>query len=54
MKSDWAIDFLKMHHKFEDNSEIKTTIASIISAYDNKDEAIVSNLLSNAYASIDF
>ena len=54
MKSDWAIDFLKMHHEFEDNDEIKTTIASIVSAYDNDDEVIVSNLISDTYASIDF
>lgn len=54
MKNDWAIDFLKRHEKFEDNKEIKTTIASIINAYDNKNKAIVSNLISNTYASLNF
>jgi len=54
MKSDWAIDFLKRHHKFEENNEIKGTITSIVTAYDNQNEYIVSKDLQNSIASIDY
>ncbi len=54
MKNDWAIDYLKMHHKFEENEEIKNTISSIVTAYNNKNEYIVSQDIQNSIASIDY
>ena len=54
MKNDWAIDFLKMHHKFEENNEIKNTISSIVTAYDDKNEYIVSKDLQKSIASIEY
>jgi len=54
MNDDWAIDFLKMHHKYEENNEIKNTITSIVTAIDNKNEFIVSQEIQNSIASIDY
>lgn len=50
MKSDWAIDFLKMHQKFEDNNDIKNTIASIVTVYNNKNNDKISHLAEKMYA----
>jgi len=52
MNSDWAIEFLKMHQKYEENNEIKKTIASIVMAYQNKDEYIVSDAMKNTLAQL--
>jgi hypothetical protein len=52
MNSDWAIEFLKMHQKYEENNEIKKTIASIVMAYQNKDEYIVSDVMKNTLAQL--
>ena len=52
MKSDWAIEFLKMHQKYEENNEIKKTISCIITACQNKDEYIVSEEMKNTLAQL--
>ena len=52
MKNDWAIDFLRMHHKFEENKEIRSTIESMVFAYDNDDKEKVAKIVSDTYLSL--
>jgi hypothetical protein len=54
MNNNWAIDFLKRQYKFEDNKEIKNTISSIVSAYNNQNEYIVSKDLMKTFATINY
>jgi len=54
MKNDWAVDFLRMHHKFEENNEIKTTIESIVTAYDNGNKEKVAKIVNDTYLSLAF
>ncbi|KAA3610317.1 MAG: hypothetical protein D8M58_06140 [Calditrichaeota bacterium] len=54
MKNDWAIDFLKRIYKFEKNEIIKSTIESIVFAYDNDDKEKVTKIVDDAYLSLAF
>jgi hypothetical protein len=54
MNNDWAIDFLKRHHKFEENKEIKSTIQSIVLAFENGDNEKVAKTLNETYLSLAF
>jgi hypothetical protein len=54
MNNDWAIHFLKRHHKFEENKEIKNTIQSIVAAYENGDNEKITKTLNESYLSLAF
>ena len=52
MKNDWAVDFLRMHHKYEENKEIKNTIESIVFAYDKGDKEKIAKIVNDTYLSL--
>ena len=52
MKNDWAVDFLRLHHKFEENKEIKSTIESIVFAYDNGNKDKIAKIVNDTYLSL--
>jgi len=52
MHDDWAIDFLKMQHKFEDNSEIKNTIEKIVSAHQSENKVKIAKIVNDTYLSL--
>lgn len=52
MNDEWAIDFLKMQHKFEENKDIKNKIERIVVAYDNNDQQKVANIVNETYLSL--
>ncbi len=52
MNNEWAIDFLKRLHKFEENTKIKNTIKAIVFAYDNDEQDKIATIMNDTYLSV--
>jgi hypothetical protein len=54
IRDDWAVEILKKHRAHERNTQIKETIESIVSAYENKDVQEADKIVNDVYLSLAF
>ena len=52
MNDNWAIEFLKMQHQYEENQDIKNKIEHIVYAYENNNQEQLAQVVNNLYLSL--